>query len=947
MGEKIEKKERKWETRGQQRRDGWRWEGGRGQRDGDGRAAEASGKAVEAARGERAAEARGRRWEGGESQWEGGGGGERREGGGGRAAGWREDIGMEVGGRRKKNQQPLLGYSSSTAKAVGTVSSYAHVTAPQRVRKPDLPAHKFHALQPFAQGGHGVLKVPREIQNFQASKFQHALIGRFMMNKGKIPRTTRELKAELQSLWAIKSPWSLMPMGRGFYTLKFLNKEDKAAAKRHVIWDLPAESSSLAQVWVRVYYLPVEFWHPEVLSGIGRWLGQPLKIDGTSIDDEVAHFARILVEIDLSQPLPEFMTIDGGEYFFNIEFSYKYIPLYCTKCKITGHSPDKCRRGKAGKNIEPEAKIIRGPEWKAVVEDKSKQPLDGEVASDSESEDGAKETSVTSHKEFTGPDLLENLCNRSSGSKHNQLGSQDGNRFAILENSSIQEDLETNKQDAILKNTAGNIDMNIASDENNNNQGMRSQQQEKGRGFAATKHISMEHSIEQMGDATDKRESQQPLSVELHQTVDGEQRIEQLGDVSKKMSAGSHHASLQEEQMNEPWGDVTENVAAGLTQVSLQEERHERDRDTISQQNAQSTIAPVSADQASIIEPKKSLQKVRQSYWRLINLVPRHQNCRQPRRPNIWLLTCPDVQTTILLSSDQVIIADCVWQTYFFRVAVVHGANDHVSRRALWTDLLSFVDGNTVFIGDFNAVKGAHERRSLVAPLRSSCSEFCDFIAASDMIESPSSGIRFTWSGRILLPRHVESRLDRAFFSLGFANLWASINTHALPRLTSDHSPLIFQCSDEMGKGRRFKFLNMWTSHPNFLERVASSWDAGTDVRCPIFKIMFKLRRLRNDLRAWNKDVFGQVDMQIKSEQVSLLDVQNKISDQGYTDILFEEEVNHQARLSSLLARKNSLLQQKSRAHWLSDGDRNTSFFHRAIRFRKQSHRIEHLKIAM
>ncbi|XP_057789149.1 uncharacterized protein LOC131006012 [Salvia miltiorrhiza] len=320
-------------------------------------------------------------------------------------------------------------------------------------------------------------------------------------------------------------------MGRGFYTLKFIDKEDKATAKRHVIWDLPAgsirlrdwvryfnpykESSPLAQVWVRVYYLPVEFWHPEVLSGIGRWLGQPLKIDGMSIDDEVAHFARILVEIDLSQPLPEFMTIDGGEYFFNIEFSYEYIPLYCTICKITGHSPDKCRRGKTGKNVEPEAKIIRGPEWQAVVEAKSKQPLDGEVTSDSESEDGAKEVSVSAHKEFTGPDLLENLCNRSSGSNHNQLGSQDGNRFAILENSSIQEDLVTNKQDTILKNTAGDIDMNTASSENYNNQGMRSQQQEKGWEFAATKHISLELSIEQLRDATDKRESQQPLSVEI------------------------------------------------------------------------------------------------------------------------------------------------------------------------------------------------------------------------------------------------------------------------------------------------------------------------------------------------------------------------------------------------------------------------------------------------
>ncbi|XP_057775104.1 uncharacterized protein LOC130994087 [Salvia miltiorrhiza] len=153
-----------------------------------------------------------------------------------------------------------------------------------------------------------------------------------------------------------------MPKGKGYYTLKFHSSEDKAIAKSQLIWQLSTgslrlrewvryfnpykESSSLAQVWVRIYYLLVEFWHPEVLSGIGRWLGQPLKIDGNSIDDEVAQYARIFVEIDLAQPLAESMVIDGGDYYFNIDLSYEYIPLYCTKCKIVGHSVDRCRKGK-------------------------------------------------------------------------------------------------------------------------------------------------------------------------------------------------------------------------------------------------------------------------------------------------------------------------------------------------------------------------------------------------------------------------------------------------------------------------------------------------------------------------------------------------------------------------------------------------------------------------
>ncbi|XP_057802933.1 uncharacterized protein LOC131018226 [Salvia miltiorrhiza] len=347
-----------------------------------------------------------------------------------------------------------------------------------------------------------------------------------------------------------------------------------------------------------------------------------------------------------------------------------------------------------------------------------------------------------------------------------------------------------------------------------------------------------------------------------------------------------------------------------------------------------------------IIEPKSKFQKVQQNFWLSLNMVPCHQNCRLPRRSNIWFLTHPSVQTSVVLSSSQAVVVDCYWQNRNFRVAVVHGSNDAGERRFLWADLISVITRNTVFIGDFNAVKGANERISSVSPSRHACQDFCDFIENSGFGEPTTSGLHFTWSGRRFLPRHVESVLDRALISDGFADMWDSINSHALPRISSDHSPLVLQCKLAMPTGKRhFKFLNMWVLHPEFQNMVAASWNDHVDAHCPIFRVMFKLRRLRGVIRSWNKTVFGNVDTAILDNQQDLLDIQAHIAESGYTDDLFDEEVSAQAKINVLLSRKNSMLQQKSRLNWLVDGDRNTTFFHNMIKFRNRGFSIGHLKI--
>ncbi|XP_057791123.1 uncharacterized protein LOC131008250 [Salvia miltiorrhiza] len=224
-------------------------------------------------------------------------------------------------------------------------------------RKPNVLVHRFTALQPDFSG-------------------------RVLVGKGEKPRLLLDLKRELNEIWKVEKEWQLIPMGKSFYTIKFATAEDTAAAQTNTAWDLSfgtirlrqwvrffdpyMEISSLCEVWMRIYHLPLEFWTLDVITGIGRALGTPIRVDGASTHGAMGNYARILLEIDLSRPLPETLLVDGDERSFYVEFDFEQIPAYCTKCKITGHSIDKCNKIKQkGNNKEGEAQqnlVTKGKE---------------------------------------------------------------------------------------------------------------------------------------------------------------------------------------------------------------------------------------------------------------------------------------------------------------------------------------------------------------------------------------------------------------------------------------------------------------------------------------------------------------------------------------------------------------------------------------------------------
>lgn len=107
-----------------------------------------------------------------------------------------------------------------------------------------------------------------------------------------------------------------------------------------------------------------------------------------------------------------------------------------------------------------------------------------------------------------------------------------------------------------------------------------------------------------------------------------------------------------------------------------------------------------------------------------------------------------------------------------------------------------------MFMGDFNAILGAHERKGGLAPQRSAAADFQSFIFGYSLIEVPMLGLVYSWSSRRATGL-VESKLDRALISDEFLNGWVNVVARLLSRCSSDHAPFVVMYLDLNSGGPR------------------------------------------------------------------------------------------------------------------------------------------------
>jgi hypothetical protein len=272
----------------------------------------------------------------------------------------------------------------------------------------------------------------------------------------------------------------------------------------------------------------------------------------------------------------------------------------------------------------------------------------------------------------------------------------------------------------------------------------------------------------------------------------------------------------------------------------------------------------------------------------------------------------------------------------------VYGPNRAVERSLMWEELAGIASWWEVpwcVGGDFNIVRYPSERVG-ATDFSPSMREFTDFIFSMGLLDLPMDGGNFTWSNA-----RSRSRLDRFLCSPLLADHFSRIAQRHLPRFLSDHFPILLSCGFMQKRQSPFRFQNMWLKSEGFHNRVQQWWNSYLYNGSPSYILNQKLKSLKVDLRRWNKEIFGDVnlrknDLQAQIQDLDLVEETRPLSaEEGVT------KENLKAEFEKLLLLEEIQWRQTSRATWLREGDKNTKFFHRVANSNRRFNSIDHLVV--
>ncbi|RVW93092.1 Transposon TX1 uncharacterized 149 kDa protein [Vitis vinifera] len=216
-----------------------------------------------------------------------------------------------------------------------------------------------------------------------------------------------------------------------------------------------------------------------------------------------------------------------------------------------------------------------------------------------------------------------------------------------------------------------------------------------------------------------------------------------------------------------------------------------------------------------------------------------------------------------------------------------------------------------------------------------------------NMIRFPSErsqgGGMFTWSGGF--NNLLKSKIDRFLISEDWEAHFQGCIQGVLARPVSDHSPIILD-GGGMRKGPTpFRFENMWLKEEGFKEVLRKWWEGIQVSGTASYILSEKLKALKQILKKWNTEVFGQFTVK-KQEAWNSLEFWDK--EERVCELSLEEE---EARKEAKEMYKKWVLleemswRQKSREIWLKEGDRNTRFFHQMANAHRRRNQMNRVKV--
>ncbi|XP_042016190.1 uncharacterized protein LOC121764200 [Salvia splendens] len=268
-----------------------------------------------------------------------------------------------------------------------------------------------------------------------------------------------------------------------------------------------------------------------------------------------------------------------------------------------------------------------------------------------------------------------------------------------------------------------------------------------------------------------------------------------------------------------------------------------------------------------------------------------------------------------------------------FFVSVVYGKCFREGRLEMWDklwEIAASLDGLPWLVGgDFNTFVSEEERQGGVRKRTREMLDFAEAISDCQLLDVGADGPKFTWARG-----NVFERLDRVLLGEGWANMFESTRVSNLPRILSDHCPLLVEARLPEPRAKpSFRFQNMWVRHHLFLNEVDRCWREGTGTRGMI-NMQIKLSRLKSSLKIWNRVIFGNVFEGLKKAEVEAKEAMERYEHDSSLDL--RSEMNRStANFILKLKMEEDYWRQKAALKWVAEGERNTKFFHGWVKQRE------------
>ncbi|WMV59000.1 hypothetical protein MTR67_052385 [Solanum verrucosum] len=187
----------------------------------------------------------------------------------------------------------------------------------------------------------------------------------------------------------------------------------------------------------------------------------------------------------------------------------------------------------------------------------------------------------------------------------------------------------------------------------------------------------------------------------------------------------------------------------------------------------------------------------------------------------------------------------------------------------------------------------------------------------------------------------IQERLDRVLVSPNWKIKFENANVQHIETEASDHFALMLSSDAEQLRKKKWFYIDKrWIECEGVQNIISKAWSYD----CNGFeqsRVSFKLKHSRRSLVAWLRGANGNARKRIISIKGKITALRNNASNFDWSKLrLLKRE------LSKAYNDEETFWKQKSRALWLREGDKNTSYFHMATLQRRNRNMIKGFQIS-